>query len=185
MPRFQCPACDGPFNVDEQFVGRVVGCPHCGEPLDTSDEQATPAGPPVHRSAGLPPGQPGMVWMQPAPPKRRPRTAVASLLLGLGYWVGSFATGFAAVWSHTGGRQPTNLQDAMRLSQEIAKNPPVWLAPAQLLLVLMGLAGLACAIHALTRPNVKKGMAVAGVILCGFASCCGAADMLGTLLGAG
>lgn len=202
MPRFQCPGCNNEFTVVEEDIGQTVGCPHCGEPLDTGgDEAAAPAGPTAPQQPGyappwqaVAPGQPAagptygyppnIPGLMPAP-THRPRTAIASLMLGLFYWGGSILVGVMAAQTVLQGRNARNFEEAIRMSQELAENPPAWLTASKLILAACAFIGLFCAIHALTRRNVKKGMAIAGVILCGLASCCGLINVIGALMSMG
>ena len=182
MARFQCPGCQKQFDVSDEHLGRVVGCPHCGEPLATV--APLPGGPPV--GAGWPApgpggfGPPGMVFVPSQPPRAGNRPGLFSFLLGLLYWLGAIGAGVAMFVSRVGSEMLT-ADRREEIQRDLAENPPVWHTALTVVLVIVALVGLVLGIYAATRPNRKKGLAITGIVLCSLAMCCGLVGLLASV----
>jgi len=172
--QFPCPACQQPIEVDEELAGSQVTCPYCDKVVAAPTESAlTPAG--EARPAGE----------RPTPPVFAEPGAVAgelavnpwgrwSLVCGVGALVVVVVMLFAVFVRFWPERERISESDSSpeavereieRIGTEMADSPGV--AVGSFALLALALVGTGLAIVGLTRPNMRKGQATAGLIICG------------------
>lgn len=191
MPKFQCPACNGQFEVAPEHIGLNVACPLCGRTLGTGGPAATtpvglgqpgqsaPGGsyppgaypPPYWQQPGgqqMPPGYPPYI---PQPPAPNP-AGVWSFVLIMLYFV--LSCGLTGVLMRGIDFRSPSAPAALR---RVLENPPGWLAAVALVLFGLMIASFVLGLYAVTRRNRRKGLAITGLILSGLMLLCGLGQM--------
>ena len=184
--QFPCPACRQPIEVDDELAGSQVTCPYCDKvvaaPTDsglTLTGEARPAGerpiPPI-------PSEPGPVAGElAANPWGR-----WSLICGVGAIIVMLVLMCAGIMRlrpvveeiAKSESSPEAVQREMeRIVKTEMENSTAILVGSVVLLAL-ALVGTGLSIVGLTRPNMRKGQATAGLIICGSFLLCQCLGML-------
>lgn len=76
---FDCPLCDGAFEVEQRWLGHEVECPHCGGTVELAVESAgeseSPAGPPPDEEPSVEEPAPNpFAGIATKPKKTKPKT---------------------------------------------------------------------------------------------------------------
>lgn len=198
--QFRCTGCGQAIEVDDDFAGRLVGCPFCHSSVQAPSAsqaipqpvpQATPMGAPAQPFPPPPPfgAMPGAAMAAPDPAAR---WCTIGLICGILAWITPFLMLMTMI------SQTNLLQDIQRLQstnadqkalqEEINNAMKRWgeehpgvVASFTLVMGAMIIAGLAASIVGLIRARRRKVQAVIGVIMCGICAMCGVMNMLGAV----
>ncbi len=173
--QFPCPACRQLIEVDDELAGSQVTCPYCDKVVAAPAESAlTPAG------EARPAGEQGR------PPVFAESGAVAGELAvnSWGRWslicgVGAIVVAIVLVCAGLvrlrpmmeeiakSESSPEAVQREMEriIKTEMENNTAIRVG--SVVLLALALVGTGLAIVGLTRPNMRKGQATAGLIICG------------------
>jgi hypothetical protein len=110
------------------------------------------------------------------------RLGLISFLLGLVYWLGNCVI-VGIVTAPLFKEAAKGKQPAPEEIERMLENQPAWAMTASVVLMVAAVAGLALGLIALNRKGARKGLAIAGAVMCGLACLCLAGNMVGALLG--
>ncbi|UCG32856.1 MAG: hypothetical protein JSU68_14470 [Phycisphaerales bacterium] len=204
--QFACSSCTRLIEVDDELAGQWAMCPYCQSTVQVPDkttltsEAAAPAEPgtasqPVIRSPGpqpttVQPTEPVLPYHGSPPP---PRTGNAfgnwGLAISLLSWgtilvmLGWLFVEVASSPAFEDAAEPTP-EEVQQVILEIMKDPERGRVPALFGLAAMffALVAVVLSVIGLTRPNKRKGTAIAGVIIGGTLLAC---QCVGTFGGMG
>ncbi|MCK6484613.1 MAG: hypothetical protein L6R00_10830 [Phycisphaerae bacterium] len=196
--QFRCTGCGQSIEVDDEFAGRLVGCPFChssvaapaaSQAIPAAVPQATPMGAPTQPfPAPMAPfgAMPGAVMQAPDPAAR---WCTIGLVCGILSWISPFVLGMVMVSQSGMFQEIQRLQAAnadQKATQDAISNAlKQWTEDHGTTIVLFTLTmgafiilGLAASIVGLIRARSRKAQGVIGVIMCGICATCGLLQVL-------
>ena len=201
--QFPCSSCNKLIEVDDEMAGRWAVCPYCQSTVQSPDKAPPVPGPAAPAEAdaasgpimlGLdsepdasPPTAPVPPFYAPPPKQRRGNAlgnwglAISLLSWGtivvmLGWLLVEVSS--SPLFEKTAEPTPEEVQHVIL---EIAKDPKKGRIPALfgLAAAFFALVGVIVSIVGLTRPNTRKGTAIAGLIIGGTLLACLCVSALG------
>jgi len=184
--RFNCPSCQQPIEVDDEWAGHSVGCPYCKKVVSAPRSTTWPQGDipqasPADPALQPPPPPPGSGYPTTAQHMPTSNAAVWALILAITSAVLSIL-GWFIWWIMITNKaiekvgMDASQEELSRAVQEILLSGSVPISPfasaAAILGALCGITGIILAVRSLLQQQARKGMAITACILGVLFTCC-------------